>query len=140
VADAPTRGAAAVIFDREGRVLLIKENYDRRRWSLPGGAVEDGESLEETAIRETLEETELVVAIEHRIGSYELADGFTVAAFRCAIVSGVPRVPSTDEIAEIEWCNPAQLPEPKSNVLDYAVPDALAGRRDVIRTNLPRIN
>jgi 8-oxo-dGTP diphosphatase len=140
VADAPTRGAAAVIFDREGRVLLIRENYERRRWSLPGGAVEDGESLEEAAVRETLEETELVVGIEHRIGSYELDDGFTVAAFRCSIVSGVPRVPSTDEIAAVEWCDPAQLPEPISNVLHYAVPDALAGRRNVIRTNLPRIS
>jgi len=140
VADVSTRGAAAVILDLEGRVLLIKENYDRRRWSLPGGAVEDGESLEEAAIRETLEETELVVDVEHRIGSYELDDGFTVAAFRCSIVSGVPRVPPTAEIAEVRWWDPAQLPEPKSNVLHYAVPDALAGHRDVIRTKLPRIN
>lgn len=138
--DAPTRGAAAVVFDGEGRILLIKENYDRRRWSLPGGAVEDGESLEEAAIRETIEETELVVRIEHRVGSYEFDDGFTVAVFYCSIVSGVPHVPSTYEIAEVEWCDVAQLPEPKSNVLDYAVPDALAGRRAVIRTNLPRIN
>jgi len=35
----PTWGAAAVIFDTEGRVLLIKENYDRRRWGLPGGVL-----------------------------------------------------------------------------------------------------
>jgi 8-oxo-dGTP diphosphatase len=140
VPDAPTRGVAAVIFDRDGRVLLIRENYDRKRWSLPGGTVEDGESLEEAAIRETLEETELVVEIEHLIGSYELDDGFTVAAFRCSILSGVPRVPSTDEIAEVEWWDSAELPEPKSNVLHYAVPDALGGHRDVIRAKLPRIN
>lgn len=60
-----------MIFD-DGRVLLVKEGYDRRRWSLPGGAIEPGETPEETAIRETFEETGLRVAIDHLIGTYSL--------------------------------------------------------------------
>jgi 8-oxo-dGTP pyrophosphatase MutT (NUDIX family) len=49
--DLSTEGAAAVIFGATGRVLLVKENYDRCRWSLPGGMIEPGETPEEAAVR-----------------------------------------------------------------------------------------
>jgi 8-oxo-dGTP diphosphatase len=133
-------GAAAVIFDASGRVLLVKENYGRRRWSLPGGAVEHGESLEEAAVRETWEETGVIAQVEHLIGSYGLDNGFTASAFRCVVVEGLPTLPSTGEIADLRWCPATDLPEPRSNILHYALPDALAGRRDVVRLDLPRVS
>jgi 8-oxo-dGTP pyrophosphatase MutT (NUDIX family) len=34
--------AWAIVLDERGRVLLIRENYGRRRYGLPGGAVEPG--------------------------------------------------------------------------------------------------
>lgn len=135
----PTQGAGAIIFDMLGRVLLIKENYERRRWSLPGGAVEDGETPEEAAVRETCEETGVSVRIEHLVGSYGFDNGFTAWAFRCSIVHGDPAVPSSGEIAEVRWCAPSNLPTPRSNILHYAVPDAVAGRSDVALVNLPRV-
>jgi len=136
----PTRGAAAVIFDGAGRVLLVKENYDRRRWSLPGGAVEPGESDEEAAIRECMEETGVVVRVDELVGSYGLDTGFTAVAFVCSIVEGEPAVPPTDEIAEVGWWPATQLPSPRSNILHYAVPDAVAGVRGVQRSGLPRVS
>lgn len=138
MAEAPRRGAAAVIFDPDGRVLLVKENYDRRRWSLPGGAVEPGESDEDAVIREAAEETGVAVRIHHLIGSYGLDNGFSAAAFLCSIAEGEPAVPATGEIAEVRWWPADQLPWPRSSVLHYAVPDAVAGRRDVQRVGLPR--
>ncbi|HEY2354128.1 MAG TPA: NUDIX hydrolase [Gaiellaceae bacterium] len=51
------QAAAAWVFDESGRILLIKENYDRRRYGPPGGAVERGESPVEAACREFIEET-----------------------------------------------------------------------------------
>jgi 8-oxo-dGTP pyrophosphatase MutT (NUDIX family) len=129
-----------VIFDAEGRVLLVKENYDRRRWSLPGGAVEPGESDEDAAVREVAEETGLVVHVQHLIGSYGLDNGFTATAFLCSITVGVPAVPPTGEIEDVRWWPATQLPSPRSNILHYALPDALAGRRDVQRVGLRRIS
>ena len=59
---APLVGVGAVIV-HEGRVLLIRRGKDplKGRWTLPGGALELGETLIEGAAREALEETGLVV-------------------------------------------------------------------------------
>jgi 8-oxo-dGTP diphosphatase len=140
VTEVPFRAAAAVIFDSERRVLLVKENYAQRRWSLPGGAVEPGESDEQAVIREAAEETGVAVRIDHLIGSYSLDSGVTATAFVCSITHGEPAVPDTGEIADVRWWPPAQLPWPRSNILHYAVPDAVAGRRGIERVGLPRIS
>ena len=46
----------AIIRDKKGRILLQKRS-DYGDWGLPGGAMEPGESIEETMIREVKEET-----------------------------------------------------------------------------------
>ena len=58
----PIVGVGAII-TRNGRILLEKRKNDlgRGKWSIPGGLVELGESLEQTVIREVQEETGLVV-------------------------------------------------------------------------------
>jgi 8-oxo-dGTP pyrophosphatase MutT (NUDIX family) len=50
--------ATVFVFDEQDRVLLLKRK-DNECWGPPGGAVEPGEMVEETAKRETLEETGL---------------------------------------------------------------------------------
>jgi 8-oxo-dGTP diphosphatase len=60
----PIVGVGAVITD-EGRVVLIRRRFEplAGHWSLPGGAVEVGETLEAAIARESLEETGLVVEV-----------------------------------------------------------------------------
>lgn len=60
----PIVGVGAVILDR-GRVVLIRRRYEplAGQWSLPGGTLELGETLEEGAAREMHEETGLVVSV-----------------------------------------------------------------------------
>jgi len=62
--DRPYVGVGAVIVDA-GRVLLVKRKYEplAGRWSLPGGAVEVGETLEESIVREMSEETGLDIEV-----------------------------------------------------------------------------
>ena len=62
--DRPFVGVGAVIV-ADGKVVLIKRRYEplAGRWSLPGGAVEVGETLEECVAREMLEETGLEVEV-----------------------------------------------------------------------------
>jgi len=51
-------GANVIILDKENRVLM-HHRRDNDSWGLPGGAMELGEKLEETAIREAVEEVGL---------------------------------------------------------------------------------
>lgn len=56
-------GAAAIIVDKEGKILL-QSRADRDLWGLPGGCQELGESFKDTIIREVKEETNLNVKAE----------------------------------------------------------------------------
>jgi len=61
-------GAAAVILDGRGYVLLVKHSYGHLNWEIPGGGAEPDESVADTAVRETHEETGLHVAVERLTG------------------------------------------------------------------------
>lgn len=60
----PVVGVGAVIID-QGRVVLIRRRFEplAGQWSLPGGGVEVGETLEAAVAREMLEETGLSVEV-----------------------------------------------------------------------------
>ena len=62
--DRPYVGVGAVIV-RGGQVLIVKRKYDplAGQWSIPGGAVELGETHEGSIAREMLEETGLDIEV-----------------------------------------------------------------------------
>lgn len=59
----PVIAVAGVIFNDEGKVVLIERGAEPRKgeWSIPGGSVELGERLEEALKREIEEESNLKV-------------------------------------------------------------------------------
>lgn len=68
-------GSFAYIHDKQGRLLMVANNYSEGvKWGLPGGGHTRGESLEQTAIREVEEETGLIVKIDRYIGLIERID------------------------------------------------------------------
>lgn len=90
-------------------VLIVKNRGDEDSYyTLPGGAVESGETLEEAAIREVQEETGLTVELE---GLLAVSEAFMEKrghhaiffTFRGRIVGGEVAVSRPDEIEEITW-------------------------------------
>lgn len=103
--------ATALIFDDDGRLLFQKRTDFREAWwGLPGGVLEIGESFEQCAVREALEETGLRVEPTRLVGVYSSPDfdvrypngdevqQFTVA-IACRVTGGHSR-PDGVEVAE----------------------------------------
>lgn len=107
--------ASAVVTDPGGRVLLVERGRDpqRGRWSVPGGRVEHGESLEEAAVRETLEETGLRVVVGRELWTVQVPVGdgreYEVHGFAASVVGGL--LAAGDDAAEVRWVAPGELRE-----------------------------
>ena len=139
----PTLAAAVVLFDTDGRVLLVHQTYGGSRWGLPGGRLEPGESPQQAAVREVAEEAGLDVALDHLIGVYSLRSrrhGLRFI-FRGTIQSGVPHPGSDGEISEVAWFAVDDLPSNITNTAPHAIRDAAGGSRGVFAeiTPSPRV-
>lgn len=109
-------GACALIV-QDDRVLL-QRRADSGNWSMPGGVMEIGETIAETAVREVREETGLDVALTGILGLYTdpghviaYSDGEVrqefVVAYTAQVIGGALRV--SDESTELRWIAPAEL-------------------------------
>jgi 8-oxo-dGTP diphosphatase len=123
--EAPIVGVGAVVIDGT-KVLLVRRGNEplKGEWSLPGGAVELGETLQQGVVREVLEETGLVVApdgiveVLDRITQDEvLQDGasgrvryhFVLVDFVCRVTGGALREGSDAD--EVRWVAREELGE-----------------------------
>jgi 8-oxo-dGTP diphosphatase len=61
--------AATIVLNEKNEILLIKG--PKRGWEMPGGQVEEGESLKDAAIRETKEESGIDVEIQKFCGIFQ---------------------------------------------------------------------
>lgn len=66
----PKLAADVLIEDETGRVLLIRRRNAPHGWAIPGGFVDVGETLEQAAVREMLEETGLEVELIGQFHTY----------------------------------------------------------------------
>ncbi|MEP7190901.1 MAG: NUDIX domain-containing protein, partial [Roseiflexaceae bacterium] len=109
----PTIGAAVAIIEN-GRILLTQRD-DLEVWCLPGGAVEDGESLEEAAAREAFEETGLQVRVTQLVGMYSQPrwhhGGNHFALFAAGVAGGTLRL-AAGETIDVGFFDRAKLPQP----------------------------
>ena len=103
--------AASVAIVREGKVLLIKRAFApyQHLWTLPGGRLEPGETIEQCAIREISEEVSLTIRNPRPVMVQNLGqDGsFRLAVFATRDFSG--QVRPSDEVADHKWVDPTAL-------------------------------
>ena len=111
-------GVAAVIF-REGRILLGERigSHGANTWATPGGHLEIGESIEECAQRETLEETGLEVGSFKKLGFtndiFEKEGKHYVTLYLVATSSsGEPQIMESHQCKQWQWFDLDELPEP----------------------------
>ena len=118
--EAPIVGVGAVVIDGT-KVLLVRRGNEplKGEWSLPGGALEVGETLQQGVVREVFEETGVTVA---PAGVVEILDRivedeesgrvryhYVLIDFVCRVTGGTPRVGSDAD--EVLWVDRAMLEE-----------------------------
>ena len=127
----PVPAAAAVCFDRQGRVLLGRRAVDPGAglWDLPGGFLHESELPLDALRREIREETGLAIEPVAFLGCWlEPYDGRIVLSLTFTVrVDG--EATAADDLVEVRWFAPAELPQPQElafrhypEVLSVAVP------------------
>jgi 8-oxo-dGTP diphosphatase len=110
----PKPAIAAAVIVHEGRVLLVRRAVSEGSlsWQFPAGAVEDGESAEEAAVRETAEETGLKVRAVELLGErVHPATGREMSYTACEVVDGEASVADPEELDAVEWVAHGELGE-----------------------------
>lgn len=79
----PAAAAIVVAAHQPDQVVLVKRRYPPEvgEWTLPGGGIEAGESVESAAVREVHEETGLVIAIDAQLGTWSTPTNETIITF-----------------------------------------------------------
>ena len=111
--------ANVIVVNGQGEILLIRRT-DNGNWAVPGGGMDLGESITDTAIRETEEETGITCEITGLVGIYtsprhvilytsdgEVRQEFSIV-FTAKPVRGELR--SSSESSEPHWVSPTAIP------------------------------
>ena len=103
--------ATVTIIKSAHNILLVKRSIPPQlgKWSLPSGYVDRGEKVEEAAIREVKEETNLAVTLNGLIGVYSGKGPIVLIVFRAYPIHGCPT--SGEEVSDISWFPINNLPE-----------------------------
>ena len=136
----------AAVLEKDGRFLLIEERIGGEvRLNQPAGHLEEGESLVEAAVRETLEEAGLVFRPTHLLGLYQWRAPETGATYLRAAFGGEIERVIEDAVLDTDILGPVWLtPEEaltraaqhRSPLVMACIEDHLAGKRhplDLIR-------
>jgi ADP-ribose pyrophosphatase len=115
--ESPVVGVGAVVI-KDGRVLLVKRGVDPKKglWAIPGGSLKLGETLQEGAEREIMEETGITIRAKEPVYSFDFfeRDGDGRVRFHYVIVDMMAdyiggEVQGADDALEARWVSPDEL-------------------------------
>lgn len=112
------RVGVGVIVERDGKILLglRKTKHSENTWAFPGGHLEVGETPEQCAAREAMEEAGITLEniTRHTFTNDIFGDRHYITIFmRGTVARGQePRNMEPDKCAGWEWHSPDQLPQP----------------------------
>lgn len=116
-----------LLYNKESKKILMVYNHDTQGWSMPGGAVEEGETLEQATIREVYEETNLLVKIKDIVAVNECVfqdkqEHAIFFTFSGEVISGIISIKNPEEISKIEWVDISEadslMPYHKSGIAE----------------------
>ncbi len=102
--------AAAVVFNDEHKILLVKMTYQQYHpWGLPGGSLEYSETPEAGVVREVHEETGLEVEVERLLLVKTWSPDKVGLYYLCKVKAGT--FEPSDEVSEYGYFSMADLPD-----------------------------
>lgn len=124
-ANSPRPGVGAVVF-HQNRVLLVKRDRppNAGQWAIPGGRIKFGESLQQAAEREILEETGITIRAGEPVFAFDIIQHdeqqqcrlhYVVIDLAADYISGEPV--AGDDAAAAAWISATELGELPVNPL-----------------------
>ena len=118
----PTRMGVKCLIEHQNKFLFIRNSYGSKRWTIPGGGVNRGESLESAVIRETREEVNITPSNLINIGTYIHQKEYkhdSLTIFYTKTQSPKFTIDPV-EIEEARWMTFDEVPQPRGSAITRA--------------------
>ncbi len=117
----PTPTVDIIIDFGDRGIILIERRNAPHGWALPGGFVDEGETVEAAAIREAMEEVSVQVELTQQFGVYsdprrDPRQHTLSVVFLATCADGEPA--AADDAADLRFIT--QMPDPEELVFDHA--------------------
>ncbi len=129
VLDYPSEAVAVIPIGDDGRILMI-DHYrfitGTRGWEVPSGRIDTGESVEQAARRELLEETGYAASRWQIMGKYHPSNGSSNQVFHVTVARELVRRSDPLDVNEtlgLKWFTPGEV---RGLVLRNEIPDGLS--------------